>query len=68
MKKTGKSLAMLLICLVLASVCMFAANRIQQSNGTVTISDGTTVRYKLYKPVSATETSKAPAKIGRAHV
>ena len=61
MKKTGKSLAMLLICLVLASVCMFAANRIQQSNGTVTISDGTTVRYKLYKPVSATETSKAPA-------
>ncbi len=67
MKKTGKSLALLLVCLILASACMFCANLIQRDFGKVQIIDGEiptdagVMTYKLYKPDNATADAKAPA-------
>ena len=67
MKKTGKSLALLLICLILASACMFCANLIQRDFGKVQIIDGEiptdagVLTYKLYKPDNASSDAKAPA-------
>ena len=68
MKK--KSIVYLVVCLCLvlaASLCMGAADKLQRDNGNIEIIDGQIevhggyLAYKLYKPVSATASNKAPA-------
>ena len=68
MKK--KSIVYLVVCLCLvlaASLCMGAADKLQRDNGNIEIIDGQIevhggyLAYKLYKPVSATVSNKAPA-------
>ena len=67
MKKILKSLIAVVVLYALTTGCMVMADRIQTSNGNVEIIKGTIVTekgnltYKLYKPVSATATNKAPA-------
>lgn len=66
MKKKGFSIILLLIFIVLSSVCMFMADTIQKGSGTIEILDGQIdteqgfLTYKLYKPTSASSSSKAP--------
>ncbi len=69
--KKNRSLAALILLLVLAFGCVFAADRVQRSGSgevsSVDIREGTIdtelghIAYKLYVPSTATETSKAPA-------
>ena len=69
--KKSRSLAALILLLVLAFGCVFAADRVQRSGSgevsSVDIREGTIdtelghIAYKLYVPSTATETSKAPA-------
>ena len=60
-------LILVLVLLVAAGGCMFAADRLQKADGTVSIFDGVLqtdagdLAYKLYRPDTATETEKAPA-------
>ena len=69
--KKNRSLAALILLLVLAFGCVFAADRVQRSGSgevsSVDIREGTIdtelghIAYKLYVPSTAAETSKAPA-------
>lgn len=71
--KNKKSIICLVICLLVCFSSLFAADRIQKDNGNVEIITGTIANiregdihegdlaYKLYKPVSASSTNKAPA-------
>ncbi|MBP1555575.1 MAG: hypothetical protein J6U30_05805 [Oscillospiraceae bacterium] len=69
--KKNRSHAALILLLVLAFGCVFAADRVQRSGSgevsSVDIREGTIdtelghIAYKLYVPSTATETSKAPA-------
>ncbi len=68
MKKKSILYLILCLCLILsASLCMGAADRLQRDNGNIEIIDGQIevhgayLTYKLYKPVSATPSAKAPA-------
>ncbi len=55
------------LCVLLATLCMFLADGIQKDHGNIEIIDGTVpagdgfLTYKMYKPVSATAENKAPA-------
>ncbi|MDO5137470.1 MAG: hypothetical protein Q4D71_03325, partial [Oscillospiraceae bacterium] len=55
------------LCVLLATVFMFLADGIQRNHGTIEIIDGTIpaedgyLTYKMYKPVTALESVKAPA-------
>ena len=65
--KAKRSFIVWIVLLVLSFGCMFFADRIQRDNGNIEIIDGTIphsagyLTYKLYKPVSATDSAKAPA-------
>ncbi len=65
--KLSFKLFIVLVMLLAACACMFAANNVQHSGNTVSITDGvieTTagdLTYKLYRPVNANEKNKAPA-------
>lgn len=67
--KTKKQFLLILsvLLLALATSCMIFANTIQKASGTVEIIDGEIDRgdgllmYKLYKPVEASSSNKAPA-------
>ena len=65
--KASSKAVLLVVLLLLAFGCMFAANLIQHSGTSVQISDGKietdqgTLTYKLYKPKSASEENKALA-------
>ena len=68
MNKTVKrSLATLLVMILLIFACMGIADRIQTGGGKIDVSLGTIttpqgeLTYKLYVPETATETNKAPA-------
>lgn len=60
-------LSLCVICLIVASLLMFLANGIQRDHGNIEIINGQyaeargVLTYKLYKPKSATASSKAPA-------
>ena len=62
-----KALVCLILMVALAFGCMVGANAIQNGGGTINISTGTipsdvgNLAYKLYTPVTATETAPAPA-------
>ncbi|MBQ1827009.1 MAG: hypothetical protein II126_03460, partial [Erysipelotrichaceae bacterium] len=65
--KKRSSLIIFLVLILLSAGCMFAADRIQRDNGNIEITDGKIdveggyLTYKLYKPKSASASSKAPA-------
>ncbi len=65
--KVSSKAVLLVVMLLMAFGCMFAANLIQHSGTSVQITDGTietdkgALTYKLYRPKSATESAKAPA-------
>ena len=65
--KKAKYLILVILLLVGSTAMMFMADRIQKDEGNVEIIDGTInlpegkLTYKMYKPVSATSSSKAPA-------
>lgn len=67
MKKAWKSWILFLILLIGATGMMYMADRIQKDEGNIEIidgfipDDGNKLVYKLYKPATATSTSKAPA-------
>lgn len=68
--KNKKSFFCIILCILFvvgATICMTRANQIQRDEGTIEIIDGTIpqdkgiLTYKLYKPVEASESQKAPA-------
>ena len=65
-RKSGFWLCLLAVLLCAAIVCMAFADGIQRSGGAVEITDGRlttqdgTLTYKLYTPLTATDTHKAP--------
>ena len=67
MKGKKKDLIICALCVLLATVFMFLADNVQRGGGTIEIIDGTIpaedgyLTYKMYKPVTATSDSKAPA-------
>ena len=68
MKRNVKtSIVLVLLFLILASGCMFVADRIQRNNGSIEVledridADGGYLTYKLYRPENATAENKAPA-------
>lgn len=67
MKRKWLSLLLLIIFVVGSTVCMVFANNIQKDSGTIEIIDGKIdaegayLTYKLYKPKTASASSKAPA-------
>lgn len=67
MKRKWLSLLLLIIFVVGSTVCMIFANNIQKDSGTIEIIDGKIdaeggyLTYKLYKPKTASASSKAPA-------
>lgn len=67
MTKKKISLILCAVFLVLATIFMGVANNIQKDNGSIEIVDGRIddergyLTYKLYKPTSASSSSKAPA-------
>ena len=68
MKSNKKFFVILCLCfIVLASVFMAIANNIQRDNGSIEIIDGAIkddrgyLTYKLYKPIEASSSNKAPA-------
>lgn len=62
-----KSILALVICLALLFGCMFFADNIQTDGGNIKLSEGSidtnigTLTYKLYTPVTATQSTPAPA-------
>ena len=64
--RSMKAWAGLAVCVAAVFLCMFLANRIQTDGGNIKITEGKIVldegniRYKLYTPLTATETNKAP--------
>ena len=67
MTKKKISLILCAVFIVLATIFMGVANNIQKDNGSIEIIDGRIddergyLTYKLYKPTSASSSSKAPA-------
>ncbi|MBR0137027.1 MAG: hypothetical protein IJM15_01280 [Erysipelotrichaceae bacterium] len=65
--KKKSSLIIFLVLILLSAGCMFVADRIQRDSGNIEIIDGKIdvtggyLTYKLYKPKSASSSSKAPA-------
>ena len=65
--KKKANLIVCALCVLLATVFMFLADGIQRNHGTIEIIDGTIpaedgyLTYKMYKPVTALESVKAPA-------
>lgn len=67
MKKAFKYWIALLVMLIGATAMMYMADRIQKDEGSIQIVDGYinsddgSLAYKLYKPINASNTNKAPA-------
>lgn len=67
MKKAFKYWIALLVMLIGATAMMYMADRIQKDEGNIQIVDGYinsddgSLAYKLYKPINASNTNKAPA-------
>ena len=67
MKKAFKYWIALLVMLIGATAMMYMADRIQKDEGNIQIIDGYinsddgSLAYKLYKPINASNTNKAPA-------
>lgn len=68
MKANMRSLIVFIACLMVMTAAMSAAfllatdfGRIEVSTGSLKTDDGKNIAYKLYRPVSATETDPAPA-------
>ena len=65
-ESTKKSFLLLGILLLVIFSCLIAANKIQTGNGRINVTEGWidtdvgNLKYKLYSPVSATESNKAP--------